>query len=135
MCVIRNETFTFGVGPHSTVVTAQIFDHKSFGKDKLLGATDIDVSYLIGDITCTFLIPVCLPQIWRYITPGGLNPIFATDVVADFQDWGGSLNLRLEYEEGPPGRVSHSGSFSRTPLSSPSRLRLSKQTPKTPSQD
>jgi hypothetical protein len=42
-CICRNETFTFAAGSFTPKVYVWIHDHKTLGKDKLLGEGEIDV--------------------------------------------------------------------------------------------
>lgn len=39
----RNESFTFAAGPYTPKVFVWIHDHKTLGKDKLLGDGEVDV--------------------------------------------------------------------------------------------
>lgn len=42
-CSIRNESFTFAAGAFTPKLFAWVHDHKTLGKDKLLGEAEIDV--------------------------------------------------------------------------------------------
>jgi hypothetical protein len=42
----RDESFRFLVGPDTRSFTANVFDHKMMGKDRLLGEANVDVRYL-----------------------------------------------------------------------------------------
>lgn len=40
----RNESFSFQVSQDSKTMNVSVFDHKTFGKDKLVGEANVDVS-------------------------------------------------------------------------------------------
>ncbi|KAF7320046.1 hypothetical protein MKEN_00788800 [Mycena kentingensis (nom. inval.)] len=74
-----NESFTFTAGSFTPRLYVWIHDHKTLGKDKLLGEAEIDI--------------------WRHIQPVGIT---AADVSAELQG-SGLIRVRLDFDpSGPP---------------------------------
>ncbi|TFK57601.1 tricalbin [Heliocybe sulcata] len=103
-----NETLTFSAGPVTPKLYAWIHDHKTIGKDRLLGSGEIDI--------------------WRHIQTNGVT---SAEVLAELREGQGLLRLRLEYDADPSlalGRRSSNSSNHRTSsFSSPSRFSLSRK--------
>ncbi|KAF7306591.1 hypothetical protein MIND_00450400 [Mycena indigotica] len=110
-----NETFAFVAGSFTPRLYIWIHDHKTLGKDKLLGEGEIDI--------------------WRHIQPQGLT---AADVSTELQG-SGLVRVRLEYDaNGPPsgGASTPRGENGRTmSMSSPSRFSLRGRRPGTAESD
>ncbi|KAI0308025.1 tricalbin [Multifurca ochricompacta] len=101
-----NERFDFPVGPSTTKLYVSIFDHKTLGKDRLLGEVEVDI--------------------WQHIQPVGNS---AADVSAEIKNGQGVLKLRLTFgvEPTPLGRkssVSYPDQSVTGTLTSPSRFSL-----------
>ncbi|KAJ7071483.1 C2 domain-containing protein [Mycena amicta] len=100
-----NETFAFAAGSFTPRLYVWIHDHKTLGKDKLLGEGEIDI--------------------WRHIQPHGVT---AADVSAELQG-SGLVRVRLEFDpSGPPSGGSTTPARAETgrtlSISSPSRFSL-----------
>ncbi|KAG7450195.1 tricalbin [Guyanagaster necrorhizus] len=80
-----DETFVFAAGPYLSKIRVWIHDHKTLGKDKLLGEGDIDI--------------------WRHIKAEEAS---AAEMFLELREGQGLLRLRLEYDptQNPPGRSS-----------------------------
>ncbi|KAJ7275417.1 C2 domain-containing protein [Mycena haematopus] len=112
-----NETFNFAAGSFTPKLHVWIHDHKTLGKDKLLGEGEIDI--------------------WRHIQPEGVS---GADVSAELQG-SGLIRLRLEFDASVhPGN----GTGASTPrtetgrtmsISSPSRFSLRGRRPGTADSD
>ncbi|EIW86483.1 tricalbin [Coniophora puteana RWD-64-598 SS2] len=72
-----NESFVFDAGASTPKVEVHVFDHKTLGKDKLLGQGEIDI--------------------WRHIQPGSVN---SREVFAELRDHG-HMRVRLEFDADP----------------------------------
>jgi len=99
-----NESFNFTAGPLTPKLFVWIFDHKTIGKDKMLGQGEIDI--------------------WRHLQQGHTS---AVEVSCELTDGGGLLHLRLEFDAdaNPMSRASTASSTDRIPnLGSPSRFSL-----------
>jgi len=70
-----NETFSFPVEPETPGLSIEVFDHKTFGKDRL-----------VADGTV---------EIWSHVQPGGTT---TADVLVELRDGQGLLRLRLQFE-------------------------------------
>lgn len=103
----RNETFTFYAGPSQSKVYVWVHDHKTLGKDKLLGSGEVDL--------------------WRHIQPG-TNSV--AEAVCELNDGQGRLRLKLDFDPEPltaRPRASMSSLHSQAlpaPPTSPSRFSL-----------
>ncbi|KAJ7462762.1 C2 domain-containing protein [Mycena galericulata] len=112
-----NETFQFAAGTFTPKLYIWIHDHKTLGKDKLLGEGEIDI--------------------WRHIQPAGLT---SADVSAELQG-GGLVHIRLQFDANAhPANGSQSSSMraetGRTmSISSPSRFSLRGRRPGTADSD
>ncbi|KAJ6574724.1 C2 domain-containing protein [Mycena capillaripes] len=112
-----NETFNFSAGTFTPKLYVWIHDHKTLGKDKLLGEGEIDI--------------------WRHIQPEGVS---GADVSAELQG-SGLIRVRLEFDANAhPGN----GTRASTPradtgrtlsISSPSRFSLRGRRPGTTDSD
>ncbi|EPQ61056.1 tricalbin [Gloeophyllum trabeum ATCC 11539] len=104
-----NETLTFSAGPMTNKLYAWIHDHKTLGKDKLLGSGEIDI--------------------WRHIQPTGVT---SAEVLSDLREGQGLLRLRLEFDADATPSVGRRSSMSSmnqrtTSFSSPSRFSISRK--------
>ncbi|KZT23846.1 tricalbin [Neolentinus lepideus HHB14362 ss-1] len=103
-----NETLTFGAGPMTPKLYAWIHDHKTLGKDKLLGSGEVDI--------------------WRHIQPTGVT---SAEVLAELREGQGLLRLRLEFDADASlalgRRSSISSNYRTSSFSSPSRFSLSRK--------
>ncbi|KAI0374503.1 tricalbin [Pilatotrama ljubarskyi] len=107
-----NESFAFSAAPTTqTKLFVWVYDHKTLGKDKLLGSADI--------------------EIWQQLQPGEAVP--SKDLAVELREGQGLLHLRLEYDPDTPlsnkgSRASlHSITGERAPPISPSRFSLSRR--------
>ncbi|KAI0639057.1 tricalbin [Trametes polyzona] len=107
-----NESFAYAAAPATQPkLFVWVYDHKTLGKDKLLGSADIDI--------------------WQYLQPGEAVP--SKDLTVELREGQGLLHLRLEYDPDTPlstkgSRSSlHSLSADRAPPISPSRFSLSRR--------
>ncbi|RPD58353.1 tricalbin [Lentinus tigrinus ALCF2SS1-6] len=107
-----NESFAFSAAPATQPkLWAWVYDHKTLGKDKLLGSAEV--------------------EIWQQLTPGEAVP--ARDLTIELREGQGLLHLRLEYDPDTPlstknSRASlHSLSGEKPPPISPSRFSLSRR--------
>ncbi|TFY83046.1 hypothetical protein EWM64_g967 [Hericium alpestre] len=102
-----NETFTFSANPAISKLYAWIWDHKTLGKDKILGEAEVDI--------------------WRHVRPTGQS---SADVFVELRDGQGLLRLRLEFDADvvPAGRRSTTSVTERS-LGSPSRFSLRARRP------
>ncbi|KAF7437156.1 hypothetical protein PC9H_003992 [Pleurotus ostreatus] len=114
-----NESFIFTAGQFTPKLFAWIHDHKTIGKDKLLGDGEVDI--------------------WRHIQPNALS---AADVLLELREGQGLLRLRLEFDPNTNPLSSsasvHSGDnlMSRTmSIASPSRFSLRGRRPGADSDD
>ncbi|OJT13069.1 hypothetical protein TRAPUB_10382 [Trametes pubescens] len=108
-----NESFAFAAAPGiQPKMFVWVYDHKTLGKDKLLGSADIDI--------------------WQHLQPGEAVP--SKDLTIELREGQGLLQLRLEYDPDTP--LSNKGSRSslhsisggeRGPPTSPSRFSLSRR--------
>ncbi|KAF7310594.1 hypothetical protein HMN09_00602200 [Mycena chlorophos] len=111
-----NETFSFVAGAFTPRAYVWIHDHKTLGKDKLLGEGEIDI--------------------WRHIQPQGVT---AAEVSVELQGGGGLLRARLDFD--PSGPPSNGTSTPRMDggramsMSSPSRFSLRGRRPGTAESD
>ncbi|KAM5532785.1 hypothetical protein V8D89_013582 [Ganoderma adspersum] len=103
-----NESFAFSAAPATQPkLFAWVYDHKTLGKDKMLGMAEIDI--------------------WQHLKPSESVP--ATELTVELREGQGLLHLRLEYDSeislsSRPSRMSlHSTAASEKP--SPSRFSIS----------
>ncbi|KAI1797561.1 tricalbin [Ganoderma leucocontextum] len=102
-----NELFTFSAAPATQPkLFAWVYDHKTLGKDKLLGSAEIDI--------------------WQHLKPDESVP--ATELTVELREGQGLLHLRLEYDaevslSTRPSRMSLHSLASEKP--SPSRFSIS----------
>ncbi|KAK0198528.1 C2 domain-containing protein [Armillaria mellea] len=80
-----DETFVFAAGPYISKIHVWVHDHKTLGKDKLLGNGEIDI--------------------WRHIKPEEAS---AAEVFLELREGQGLMRLNLEYDptQNPLGRSS-----------------------------
>ncbi|KAH7918365.1 tricalbin, partial [Leucogyrophana mollusca] len=97
-----NEAFNFAASQYTPKIHVWIHDHKTLGKDKMLGEGEVDI--------------------WRHIQVGKTS---SADVFSELRE-GGLLRLRLEFDadNNPLARDPSITSFERTPTTSPSRFSL-----------
>ncbi|KAF9270554.1 tricalbin [Marasmius fiardii PR-910] len=114
-----NETFTFSASSLTPKIYVWVHDHKTLGKDKLLGEGEIDI--------------------WRHISP---ETISAAEVCAELNNGSGLVRLQVEFDptNKPLGRRSSISSsdknMSRTiSMTSPSRFSLRGRRPGTSGAD
>lgn len=72
-----NETLSFNAGPDSGALVIEVFDHKTFGKDRLLGQGSI--------------------IIWEHVQPIGRT---SAEIWVELRDGQGQLRMRLDFERG-----------------------------------
>jgi len=112
-----NESFSFPAGAMTPKLLVWVYDHKTIGKDKVLGEGEIDI--------------------WRAIQ-AGTNP--SADVRVELVEGQGQLSVRLEFDSTPTsnslGKGSSSSSINRTTtMSSPSRFSIRGRRPGTTETD
>ncbi|CDO75883.1 hypothetical protein BN946_scf184672.g16 [Trametes cinnabarina] len=105
-----NESFAFAAAPATQPkMFVWVWDHKTLGKDKLLGSADIDI--------------------WQQLQPGEAVP--SRDLTVELREGQGLLHLRLEYDPDTPlstrGSRTSLHSISGSPHASPSRFSLSRR--------
>ncbi|KAI0067953.1 tricalbin [Artomyces pyxidatus] len=103
-----NESFDFFSNGSARKLYASIFDHKTLGKDKLLGEAEVDV--------------------WQHIQPVGES---AADVFVELREGSGILKMRLAFNSEPQlsGRKSTASIADQSITSSPSKFSLRRQKP------
>ncbi|THH27082.1 hypothetical protein EUX98_g7106 [Antrodiella citrinella] len=110
-----NESFEFVAGPAQPTLYAWIYDHKTLGKDKMLGSASVDI--------------------WRHLKPGMTS---SAEVLSEMREGQGLLRLRLDFDAeaqvAPRDRRSSVSSSSqlndspaKPPPTSPSRFSLSRR--------
>jgi len=103
-----NESFTFAAAPTTQPkMHAWVYDHKTLGKDKLLGSAEIDL--------------------WRHLQPG--QGVASAEVHAELREGQGRLRMRLEFDPDGISPTRSRTSFqsdARVPTS-PSRFSLSRR--------
>ncbi|KAI0961143.1 hypothetical protein AcV7_000325 [Taiwanofungus camphoratus] len=103
-----NESFAFSAAPATQPkMFAWVYDHKTLGKDRLLGSAEIDL--------------------WRHLHAGG--GVASAEVFAELREGQGRLRLRLEFdpESSSPARSRSSFQSVERTLGSPSRFSLSRR--------
>lgn len=126
--IFRDESFTFIASGLTPKLFVWVYDHKTIGKDRLIGDGEVDVSSLTPISWLKF--DSCV-QIWRHIQPKGTT---ASEVSLELRDGNGLVKLRLEFtqelRQSPEGRSSVSSStregLSRTQSVSQSSLKASR---------
>ncbi|KAH8086661.1 tricalbin [Cristinia sonorae] len=104
------ETLEFSAGPAQPTIFAWIYDHKTLGKDKLLGSAQADI--------------------WRHLKPGVSS---SAEVLLELREGQGLLRLRLDFDAtGQALRrrrssISSINAEARAPVPSPSRFSLSRR--------
>jgi len=74
-----NESFLFNpVGPETSILHIEVFDHKTIGKDKPLGDADV--------------------EIWKHLQPNSQSLTVSSVVKVDLRQGFGKITLRLEFE-------------------------------------
>lgn len=93
----ENEVLYFPAGPETKNITATVMDHKTIGKDRVLGEAVIDVRISSNreGVFLSLQFPF-RPQVWSHINPAGP----AQDVWTELRDGQGLLRLRLEFSRG-----------------------------------
>ncbi|CAL1696266.1 unnamed protein product [Somion occarium] len=106
-----NETFTFVANPSYPTLYVWIHDHKTIGRDKLLGSAEVDI--------------------WSHLNKTGPS---SADIFEELTEGQGLLRLRLEFgvEDKQPRKSVSSERLSisdpsRSPVSSPSRFSLNRR--------
>jgi hypothetical protein len=117
--LLRNETFTYTASAATTKMYVWIHDHKTLGKDKLLGLGEVDVRTLLLDYHFSLIVS----QIWRHIRPQGQS---SAEVLLDLKEGHGLVTLRLEFDATAIPRAA-SISSGNSPIASPSRFSLSRR--------
>ena len=118
-------------------ILAWVHDYKTLGRDKLLGAGEIDVGLPLPLNDCVSNV---VHQIWRHLNPA--NGIYSTDVLLQLTEGQGVLKVRLEYSQEdhhhlPRGASFHSlaDAVSSKVMTSPSRFSLRSKRPGAGSED
>ncbi|TFK76782.1 tricalbin [Pluteus cervinus] len=102
-----NESFNFYAGPGQAKLHIWIHDHKTLGRDKLLGEGEVDI--------------------WRHVKPEGIS---AADVFLELRNGSGRVQLKLEYDANLHPSASNGSTHSgermtrTTSMTSPSRFSL-----------
>ena len=80
------------VSPGQSKIGVWVHDYKTIGRDKLLGAGEIDVGLclLFGDCVAH-----AFGQIWRHLNP--TNGVHSSEVLLQLVEGQGLLRVRLEY--------------------------------------
>lgn len=114
-----------------------IHDYKTIGRDKLLGAGEIDVGLTLPFSDC---ISHVIHQIWRHLNPA--NGINSTEVHLQLNEGQGVLTVRLYYSQEdfhhlPRGASFHSlaDATNSKVMTSPSRFSLRGKRPGAGSDD
>jgi len=100
-----NESFNFVAGAFSPKLFLWVYDHKTLGKDKLLGEGEVDI--------------------WRHVQPDKMS---AAEVLVQLRDGQGLVRLRLEFDTDRTGtlvrRPSMSSVDKASATGSPSRFNI-----------
>jgi len=104
-----NEQCAFVVNSNQSKIHAWVHDYKTIGRDKLLGAGEIDI--------------------WRHLNPA--NGIYSSEVLLQLTEGQGLLKVRLDFSQSDFHHIPHGGSFqslaeatSTKAMTSPSRFSL-----------
>lgn len=103
-----NEQCAFVVNSSQSKILVWVHDYKTIGRDKLLGAGEIDI--------------------WRHLNPP--NGIYSTEVLVQLAEGYGLLKVRLDYSQSDYHHLPHGGSFhsladaTSKAMTSPSRFSL-----------
>lgn len=122
----RNEQCAFVVNSSQSKIQAWVHDYKTIGRDKLLGAGDIDVGL---SLPSNDFVSHDVLQIWRHLNPA--NGINSTEVLLQFSEGHGLLKVRLDYSQDDYHHLPRGSSFQSLAdatnvkaMSSPSRFSL-----------
>lgn len=96
-----DDNLIFTAGPDTRTMSISVYDHRTFGKDKLLGEGTV--------------------EIWRHLTPTA--GVAGADVTVELTEGHGLLQLRLEFESG----VTVNRSVNSFDYGSPSRFSIRKR--------
>jgi len=109
-----NEQCAFVVGSSQSKIHAWIHDYKTIGRDKLLGAGEIDI--------------------WRHLNP--TSGIYSSEVLVQLNEGHGLLKVRLDFNQNEHHHLPHGGSFhslaeamNTKAMTSPSRFSLRNKRP------
>lgn len=110
-----NEQCVFMVNSGQSKIHAWVYDYKTLGKDKLLGAGEIDI--------------------WRHLNPS--SGIYSSEVLVQLTEGHGLLRVRLDYDQNQNDNhhLPHGGSFlsladaNSKVMTSPSRFSLRTKRP------
>jgi len=83
-----------------------VHDYKTIGRDKLLGAGEIDVCLSLPPSDCVSHV---VHQIWRHLNPP--NGIHSSEVLLQLNEGHGLLKVRLDYSQDGHHHLPHGGSF------------------------
>lgn len=113
------------VGSGQSKINVWVHDYKTIGRDKLLGAGEIDVGPSFPSSDCAAHV---FGQIWRHLNPA--NGINSTEVLLQLNEGQGLLKARLDYSH-EDIHVPHGASFlsladasGTKAMTSPSRFSL-----------
>ena len=118
-------------------INVWIHDYKTLGRDKLLGAGEIDVGLSLLSSDCVSHV---VHQIWRHLNPA--NGIHASEVHLQLNEGQGLLKVRLDYSQDDHHHLPRGASFisladatSSKAMTSPSRFSLRGKRPGAGSDD
>ena len=132
----RNEQCAFVVNSSQSKIYAWIHDHHTIGKDKLLGAGEIDVGVSLPP---SDRVSHVVHQIWRHLNPA--NGIYSSEVLLQLNEGQGLLKVRLSYSQDDYHHLPRGASFqsladaSSKAMTSPSRFSLRGKRPGAGSDD
>ena len=125
------------VNSSQSKINAWIHDYKTLGRDKLLGAGEIDVGLSLSSSDC---ISHVIYQIWRHINPA--SGIYSSEVHLQLNEGQGLLKVRLDYSQDDHHHLPRGASFqsladatSSKAMTSPSRFSLRTKRPTAGSDD
>jgi hypothetical protein len=131
MPVFRNEQCSFVVNSSQSKIQAWVHDYKTIGRDKLLGAGEIDVGLSLPSSDCVSHLVL---QIWRHLNP--TNGINSSEVLLQLNEGQGLLKVRLDYSQEDYHHLPRGSSFQSLAdaanpkaMSSPSRFSLRSRRP------
>ena len=93
----RHESFTFVAGPLTPKAFVCVFDHKTLGKDKVLGEGELDVRSFGHCHDVLFIESLNHRKIWRHIQHDKTS---AAEAFVELREGQGLLRLRLEFDAG-----------------------------------
>ena len=117
-------------------INVWIHDYKTLGRDKLLGAGEIDVGLSLLSSDCVSHV---VHQIWRHLNPA--NGIYSSEVLLQLNEGQGLLKVRLSYSQDDYHHLPRGASFqsladaSSKAMTSPSRFSLRGKRPGAGSDD